>query len=75
MNAKEARTKTDQANRMLAEAEFNLCMAKIEEAINQGKYFVDIPDQNFFYPSTIKKLQEMGYKVKGGCRILWAREK
>lgn len=75
MTAEEARKKTDQANLILAEAEFALCMEKIETEISRGNYVVNLSDHGQLYPQNIKKLTDLGYKVQGGCRILWTKVK
>jgi len=75
MTAAEARKKTDQANLVLAEAEFSLCLGKIDEAVSQGNYYADMSFNGNLYPSTIKQLSELGYKVQGGTRISWGKEK
>lgn len=72
MNAQEARLKTATSKDILAEKEFQLCMEEIEKAVSRGSYYTAVPDQCDLYPSTMRKLQSLGYKVKGP-RISWGK--
>lgn len=70
MTAEEARKRTVQNKNLLAEQQFQRCIAEVEKAVSQGKYHAELYDERSFYQSTIDKLKDLGYKIKG-CIIKW----
>jgi hypothetical protein len=71
MTATEARKKTAQAHLSLAEQQFQRCMEEIEKSISRGNYHAEVYDLGRLYQSTVEKLEDLGYKIRG-CRILWS---
>lgn len=70
MTAEEARRKTVLNKNLLAEQQFQRCMEGIEKAVSQGKYHAELYDEGSFYTSTIERLKDLGYELRG-CIIKW----
>ena len=74
MTAEEARRKTVLNKNLLAEQQFQRCMDGIEKAVLQGKYHVELYDEGSFYTSTIERLRDLGYEIRGSV-IKWDAKK